>query len=83
MTEETFYYLEVILNCYQDIPDSVRVLIPVQEPAFVSTFYTFYRFNVPIQQKQQVEAALNLAQETHDVLSFRFTAAPLIEHKPE
>ncbi len=72
------FYLEVVLNCFQDIPDSVRKLIFVKStPDFVSTFYTFYRFNVPIQEKQKIEAALQAAKNSGDVLSFRFTAAPV------
>ncbi len=74
------FYLEVILNCFQDIPDSVRKLIFVKStPDFVSTFYTFYRFNVEVQKKQAVEMALQKAKDIGDVLSFRFTATPVKE----
>ncbi len=72
------FYLEVILNCFMDIPDSVRTLIMVKDtPDFVSTFYTFYRFDIPLQKKQAVEAALQKAVEAGDVLSFRFSATPI------
>lgn len=70
------FYLEVVLNCFTEIPDSVRTLIHVDKPDFVSTFYTFYRFHVPVQQKQAVEAALQQAKTSGDILSFRFSAAP-------
>lgn len=72
------FYLEIVLNCFMEIPDSVRSLIYVKDdPDFASTYYLFYRFDIPVQKKQAVEAALQKAVASQDILSFRFSAAPV------